>query len=305
MRFSIRHASLNTALLATVLSIAALQFGLLPVLVHPSGGAVAVLFVGVSALTAPAHYGLMHETMHGHLYGNEQTDRRIGRLLGVLLGLPWETMRFGHLAHHSLNRHSFDRPEALRPDQSWSAAAAVYYAKLVIGHAVSYAVMPLPVLLPVSTTEWVLKAMGTRPETEQLRAVALRTFTNSKRRAAIRFDIVAIFMLFGLAVWLWGVLWPVFAASIAARWSVLSLLDNAPHYGMPLDSGLDARNTRLHALARLFVMNGNFHGVHHRAPQLCWYELPQAFARAGVKPEGSWLAALARQFRGPVRLEGA
>jgi fatty acid desaturase len=145
--------------------------------------------------------------------------------------------------------------------------------------------------------------MGSEPETEQLRAAALRTFTNIKRRNAIRLDIVAIFALFGLAVWLWGAFWPVFAGCIAARWSVLSLLDNAPHYRMPLDSGLDARNTRLPSFARWFVMNGNYHGIHHHAPQLCWHELPAAFARAGATSEGSWFAALARQFRGPVGLE--
>jgi fatty acid desaturase len=284
--------------------LAVLQFGLLPALMRPGLGT-ALLFVAVSGLTAPLHYGLMHETVHSHLYGREDADRRIGRLLGVLLGLPWETMRFGHLAHHSLNRHSFDRPEALRTNQSWTAAAAIYYSKLVIGHAVSYALMPLPVLLPVSTTEWVLGHMGSGPETEQLRAAALRTFTNIRRRNAIRLDIGAIFLLFALAVWLWGALWPVFAGCIAARWSVLSLLDNAPHYGMPLDSGLNARNTRLPVVARLFVMNGNYHGIHHHAPQLGWQELPAAFARSGAPLEGGWLAALARQFRGPVRLERA
>jgi fatty acid desaturase len=256
-------------------------------------------------VTAPLHYGLMHETMHGHLYGDENTDRRVGRLLGVLLGLPWETMRFGHLAHHSLNRHSFDRPEALRPGQSWATAATIYYAKLVIGHAVSYALMPLPVLLPVSTTGWVVDRMGGGQEAEQLRAAALRTFTNTKRRNAIRLDIAAIFGLFGLAVWLWGPLWPVFAGCIAARWSVLSLLDNAPHYGMALDSGVDARNTTMPALARLFVMNGNYHGIHHGAPQLRWHELPGAFDGSGSALEGSWLAGIARQFRGPIPLEGA
>jgi fatty acid desaturase len=302
MSISARPAFINTALLASILVLALLQFGLLPVLIHPGIG-IALLFIAASAVTAPLHYGLMHETMHGHLYGREETDRGLGRLLGILLGLPWETMRFGHLAHHGLNRHSFDRPEAIEPSQSWGTAAAIYYMKLIIGHAVSYALMPLPVLLPAGTTPWVLKRMGSGPEIEQLRAAALRTFTNMKRRNAIRFDIVAIFVLFGLALWLWGASWLVFVGCIAARWSVLSLLDNAPHYGMPLDSGLNARNTRLPALARLFVMNGNYHGIHHHAPQLSWQDLPQAFARADVETEGSWFAAVTRQFRGPIPFE--
>ena len=94
------------------------------------GYAQQLFFVAVVAATAPLHYGLMHETMHGHLFGDEKADRAIGRMLGILLGLPWETMRFGHLAHHSQNRHSFDRPEALRPGQARFLAALVYYFKL-------------------------------------------------------------------------------------------------------------------------------------------------------------------------------
>ncbi|MBV8798403.1 MAG: fatty acid desaturase [Alphaproteobacteria bacterium] len=293
---------METALLAIVLGLAALQFGLLPALVQISPKEL-VLVILIAALTAPLHYGLMHETMHGHLYGDERVDRPIGRLLGILLGLPWETMRFGHLAHHSLNRHTFDRPEVLNPGEPRAPAAAIYYFKLVLGHGLSYTLMPLPALLPASTTARVLSLMGSGPDVEQLRAAALRTFTNMRRRTALRLDLVAIFALFGLALWFWGESWPVFVGCIAARWSVLSLLDNAPHYGMPLDSGLDARNTSLPVPARWLVMNGNYHGIHHRAPQLSWRELPGAFTQSNAPTQGSWFASIARQFRGPLRLE--
>src|SRR5436309_3101265 len=219
---------LNAGLLSGIAAIAALEFGLLPHLA-PLNGSGAVLFVALVAITAQLHYGLMHETIHGHLFGNERADCAIGRLLGILLGLPWETMRFGHLAHHGLNRHSWDRPEALRHGEARAAAAVVYYFKLTIGHAISYALMPLPALLPVSTTPHVLRLMSSGPEAEPLRTAALRTFSNMKRRNAVRVDLLAIFMLFALAVWAWGTAWPVFVTCVAARWSVLSLLDNAPH----------------------------------------------------------------------------
>lgn len=298
---------LNAALLVGVLALAMIQFALAPPLLllplHAPLAAVALVLL--LALTTPLHYGLMHETMHGHLFGDERWDRAIGRLLGILLGLPWETMRFGHLAHHSLNRHSYDRPEMLRPGQGRLSAAAVYYFKLAIGHALSYALMPLPALLPTRTTARVLSLAGPSPEVEQLRRRALHTFTNPKRRNGLRADIIAIFLVFGLAIWWWGAAWPVFAACVAARWSVQSLLDNAPHYGMPLDSGLDARNTSMPVFLRLLVMNGNYHGIHHHSPQLHWRALPAAFARSGAETEGSWLAAVARQFRGPIELESA
>jgi fatty acid desaturase len=295
---------LNAALLAGIAAVAALEFGVLPHFA-PLNRSGAVLFVALVAISGPLHYGLMHETIHGHLFGNERADRAIGRVLGILLGLPWETTRFGHLAHHGLNRHSWDRPEALRPGEIRATAAVVYYFKLIIGHAISYALMPLPALLPVSTTKHVLRLMSSGPEAEPLRSAALRTFSNMKRRNAVRLDILAIIALFALAAWAWGAAWPVFAACVAARWSVLSLLDNAPHYDMPLDSGLDARNTAMPAIGRVLVMNGNYHGAHHRAPQLCWHELPRAFAQSGAASEGSWFGAVVRQFRGPLHLEDA
>ena len=197
---------LNAALLVGVLGLAAIQFGLAPLLLRSRLAEFALVLL--LALTTPLHYGLMHETMHGHLFGNEPWDRAIGRLLGILVGLPWETMRFGHLAHHSLNRHSYDRPEMLREGQGRLFAAAVYYFKLAIGHALGYALMPLPALLPTGTTAHVLSLVGSGPEVEQLRRRALHTFTNPKRRNALRADIFTIFLLFGVAIWLWGAAWP-------------------------------------------------------------------------------------------------
>ncbi|HEX3653539.1 MAG TPA: fatty acid desaturase [Rhizomicrobium sp.] len=299
-----RGDAVNAALLTVAGSIALLQCGALPFITRLNVPG-AVLFVTVVAATAPLHYGLMHETIHGHLFGEENHNRRAGRILGVLLGLPWETMRFGHLAHHSQNRHSFDRPEVLQPGQARLAAVGLYYFKLLIGHALSYALVPLVVLLPVDTTRAVIHWMDSDPESAPLRATALRVFTNMKRRNAVRLDLGAIFALFCFALWLWSSAWPVFACCVAARWSVLSLLDNAPHYGMPLDSGLDARNTSLPSFAGVLVMNGNLHGTHHHAPQLRWHELPAAFARSGAAPEGNWVVALLRQFRGPMHLEKA
>ncbi len=53
---------------------------------------------------------------------------------------------------------------------------------------------------------------------------------------------------------------------------------------------------------RWLVLNGNFHGVHHKAPQLSWRELPGTFAKDGAGFDGSWVAMVLRQFRGPLRI---
>jgi fatty acid desaturase len=50
------------------------------------------------------------------------------------------------------------------------------------------------------------------------------------------------------------------------------------------------------------ILNQNFHGVHHHSPQTPWHHLPASFAQQNTPTHGSWFAAQARQFRGPVQL---
>jgi len=138
----LRKTVIDIVLLLGVAVIAALEFGAFPFL-FPASGAGAAALIALAALSAPLHYGLMHETMHGNLFASERWNRIVGRALGDTLGLPFETMRFGHLAHHSNNRHTFDRPEHFVPGQSYPAAAAVYYGKLLIGNALIYTLIPL------------------------------------------------------------------------------------------------------------------------------------------------------------------
>jgi len=295
----LRKTFLDIGLLAAVGAIAALEFGLFPLL-FPGWSAGAAILAAAVIFSAPLHYGLMHETMHGNMFRKPHWDRRVGRALGVTLGLPWETMRFGHLAHHAFNRHEFDRPEHLPAGKSYAGAAPAYFAKLVLGNALIYALAPYAAVPSISTTDRVVAAMAPGEGSAVLRQAALRTFSNPARRARIRIDLAAFLLLAVLAVVAWRAQWWIFAICILGRWSVLSLLDNAAHYGMPLDSRQEARNTTLPSWATFLVLNQNFHGVHHQNPDLHWSALPQAFGNAD--DDGPWLGAVARQFHGPVRL---
>lgn len=139
-------------------------------------------------------------------------------------------------------------------------------------------------------------------EARQLRTAALRRFSNPARRDAIRVDAAALTLLIAIGAYLWGAHLDVFAACLVARWSIMSLLDNAPHYGLPLQSGLEARNTFLPPRLSWLVMHQNLHGVHHCNPKLHWTELPALFRSRIRSYDGSWAAAIMRQFRGPVTL---
>lgn len=285
----------NAFLLAAALGVAVLQFFVAP-FVLPVGAWSALALVCLCAITTPLHWGLMHEAIHGNLFPDAAANRRAGRVLGSFLCLSWDVMRFGHLLHHSNNRHEFDRPEAVAPGGSRLRAATPYYLKLLGGHAVISAVSSVGLALPTRI------ALRLVPKGEPMRTAALRAFTKPERQARIRGDLFATLVLLVLAAVCWGAHWPILLATIGTRFVVLSLLDNAPHYGTALDSGTYARNTRLPRLAHWLVMGHNFHGIHHGATGLRWHELRAAFARAGSAYEGTWTTMVLRQFRGPLVL---
>lgn len=293
-----RFAYQNATLFAVVLAVALVQFFVAPLVLAP-GASGALALIAICMLATPLHWGLMHESIHGNLFDDSITNRRAGRVLGVFLGLSWDVMRFGHLLHHSNNRHEFDRPEAIAPGSSRARAAVPYFAKLFGGHALISAASTIGLTLPSRFLERLL------PKVEPMRTAALRAFLNSERRARIRVDVAAIAILIAAACWCWRAQWPLFAATMAARFFMLSLLDNAPHYATALDSGTYARNTRLPWLASCLVTGHNFHGIHHGATGLKWQELRAGFAKSGGLYEGGWAAMVLRQFRGPVFLDGS
>ncbi|HEY2070849.1 MAG TPA: fatty acid desaturase [Rhizomicrobium sp.] len=292
-------ARINATLLAIAASAAVLQFFVFPLFMPVSALSIALLLAFL-AITTPLTWGLLHESIHGKLFADDAANRFAGRLLGYALCLNWDMMRFGHLMHHRANRHEHDRPEDVAPGGSILAAAPLYYLTLLGGGSILAAAAPLPILLPLSATESLTPHIFPEPG---LREAAKRAFTDPARRIRVRVDFVVLVLLLVGTFWLYGAHWPVLLACIATRFVMLSLLDNAPHYGTPKDSGTRAYNTTMPRRLRWLVLNANFHGVHHHAPQLAWTELPNTFA--GSYPgrfEGSWIAMIFRQFRGPVRL---
>lgn len=290
------HRRTNALLVAAALAVALLQFFAAP-LVMPAGVAGAFGIVLLCVLVTPLHWGLMHESIHGSLFDDPTANRRAGRVLGWFLCLSWDVMRFGHLLHHSQNRHEFDRPEAVPPGGSRVLASGPYFFKLLGGHALVSTISSVLLALPFSVAKQLI------PRAEPVGTAARRAFGRHDRQIRIRADLAATIVLVVGACLCWHSRWPVFASAVAARLAVLSLLDNAPHYGTALDSGAYARNTHLPRFLEWLVLGHNFHGVHHGATGLKWHELRPAFAHASTAYEGSWVLMVLRQFRGPVYLD--
>lgn len=71
-------------------------------------------------------------------------------------------------------------------------------------------------------------------------------------------------------------------------------------YGAPLGESRQGYNARPPLGLSVLLLNANYHGVHHNAPDLSWRDLPRRFAAESRRYDKSVLACLARQFAGPV-----
>jgi fatty acid desaturase len=285
----------NLSLVCLGLSLTLVLFGLAPVF-----GFSAPLCLGLAALSAPLQWALMHESIHNHLARTFAINRWLGRLLGWTLGFSWDVVRFGHLMHHRFNRHDLDRPEQLRPGVSWLAAAGSYYLQLLGGHALmSVAAAPVMALAPRLA---VSLAPQSGEASRRMNIAASSYFLRRARRRRILGDLAMILVLASLALFAWRAHPMVLLAMLAVRLMMLSLLDNMAHYGTALDGGFAGHNMNAPRALRWFLLNQNFHGLHHQNPALRWFELDAHFQSNGEAYSAGWFAALLAQLKGPTAL---
>ncbi|HWE05315.1 MAG TPA: fatty acid desaturase, partial [Rhizomicrobium sp.] len=186
------YAHANFVLLAAALTISVVQLFAAP-LILPINAWTAFAIVALCAVSTPLHWGLMHESIHGNLFANPSANRGTGRISGALLCLSWDVMRFGHLLHHSANRHELDRPEAVPPGGSRFSAAGPYFMKLLGGHALISAMSAMAFALPARSVPRLVGKFASGDGLAPIRIAAVRAFTNRERQARIRFDLVLIF----------------------------------------------------------------------------------------------------------------
>lgn len=253
-------------------------------------------------LVTPIHWALIHEATHGLLHPDRRRNSALGRALSVLFGAPFAVLRFGHLLHHGLNGRMSERPDVYDPARTsrWLAALA-FYPRLLGGLYLAEIAATLLVFLPRALLTPIIRRAfyGGCPDTGGASERAIALLTADRRLAEMRWDAACILLLFGLAALSYGALWPLLVLALLGRGLLVSLFDNAFHYGGPLGDSRHAFDTALPAPLSRLLLHGNLHGVHHRHPTLPWCHLP---ARAPADPgrDGpGYLACLLRQLGGP------
>lgn len=270
-------------------------------------GEIAALTLLPVLLLTPMHWGLIHESIHGQLRLKPRANERTGRALSLVLGLPYEIMRFGHLMHHRFTRQPYDQPDisTLPADASLAPRAGrwlSYQSRLLGGMWLSEVFAPVIAWIPAKRLPALaLSALGADPQDDDVRRRVVMFASDPVRRRRIQRDFLIMLAAFAVALWAYGPWWPVFVASFVARGIWLSIADNLPHYGVTMTEPARARNFHASALGRVLVLNHHLHRVHHQYPTAPWHLLPEInAAQPSVGPEIPYWRAVLRQFGGPL-----
>ena len=297
-RVPIDHRA-NRALLGLVAMAVLMQFIAWPFLLRQWGASALWIAVPLVVLT-PTHWGLIHESIHGHLLSQRRSNEWLGRALSIAFLLPFDAARFGHLMHHRYTRESFDRPDVHDGVTHRIVAGIGYYAHLLGGLYLAELALPLLTFLP---SRWVCRLVAHKlrsddPIDRDVQRLFVAFAGNAERRSHIRRDWILSVMLHAGAFYLYGAWWPALAITMFLRGLWLSMADNLPHYDVMLDEQQRARNFRAPAIWHPVLMNHHLHRLHHQHPTLPWTALPAlARADAATSDAGYFRAAL-RQLRG-------
>lgn len=252
------------------------------------------------ALFTTTWWSVIHEAIHGLLFPRRGVNGAAGRVLAALFGLPFQPVAFGHLFHHRRNRSRLDRAEVYPKQGPKLRAVLDYYARLLGGLYLAESALSLLVWLPrprlIALVARRFDGAGLSAEGKLLQ----RTVVDPKALRHIRLDAAGVLSCLGSSLWLYGRHAWLLVVLLLGRGLLLSIMDNAYHYGTPLDAPRYALNLALPRPLSAAILHLNLHRQHHLHPATSWRRLPRLFAKARDGYDGSYLALTLRQLRGPL-----
>lgn len=290
------HRSINAWLIGAALTGGLLQLLVLPLVLLPRSPAWGWILVPLVLLSTP-FWSLIHESIHGSLVARRTVNDRWGRILAVLYGSPFTLLKAGHLLHHRYSRIR-DRSEIYDPaTSSWGRAALGYYGRLFGGLYLLEVAAVLLAPLPAAALTRLAERLDSP---DSVAGPMFQRLAQAKVLGQFRTDAAAIVALHTVAFAAYGTSGWMLLAALIGRALIISLSDNAYHYGTELNRPMEALNLRLPRTLERFALSFNLHAVHHRHPGLRWYELRGTFRRENGHYHRGWFTAAARQLRGPI-----
>lgn len=289
-------SGLNCLLCVIFTAIILLELFIVPSLASQYSYATAFLILLLIPINLPL-WALIHEAIHKNLCFGRRVNEVLGRILCVLFGIPFSILRFGHLMHHQFNREW----ESEIFDETYNpiTATIMHYSKMLGGLYFSeVAATYILALLPADTSKKLLALIFS--DSRHVES-ATRVLLKPDNLLCIRQDCLAISLLYTAAFLTYGAHWPLVLVIICGRAFIISLMDNAYHYGTPADNSVPAKELEAPPYLRLFLLNFNHHLTHHKNPTLPWIRLAHAHAHDGRPYSQTLKTAILEQFRGPIR----
>jgi fatty acid desaturase len=288
----------NFWLTGTVVALRLVQLFLLPLVLLPLNAAWGWILVPLVLKTTP-FWSLIHETIHGTLFIRRVWNDRCGRVMAVLYGSPFALLKTGHLLHHRYSRTLRERGEFYDATKTtWAKVAPVYYLRLLGGLYAMEVASVLLALLPASALRRVAHKVDSP---DKVAGLLLERIAENRVLRQFRIDAVAIIVVYTGAFTSYGGNFWMLLAALTGQAVVVSLSDNAYHYGSKLDAPLEAMNLQLPRPLEAFALNFNLHDIHHRHPGLHWFELRRKFMIEGSHYHLGWFSAATRQLHGPIK----
>lgn len=290
-------AKLNAALSAAILAVMLAQAFIMPVLLSEHPWVMAGIVLLLTPLNTP-FWSLIHEAVHKNLHPNPRMNDAMARILSIVFGASFDILRFGHLMHHQYNRDW--ESEIYDParhnkylfalNHYFKMLGGLYFTEVLTSFLI--AISPLPVAQKI--------AAAAMPD-ERHRQAVLNALLKPATVARLRLDCVLIVAFYAAAFAAFGPAWPVLALWILMRALIISLMDNAYHYGTPADNSVIAKELAVPEPFATFILNFNHHATHHRNTGLPWTELKDAHAMQKIDYTEGLASALLAQFKGPIK----
>jgi len=222
-----------------------------------------------SVLLQP-NYLLLHEGSHDNHHHLPLLNWLLSSLNGALFPVSFTFYRLTHGFHHENNRSKHECFEYYDPQQSLSHRVFRHLQWYSILFGTYWSFIPMINLLAASIPWllrlWPLNAIITTERMfERFNAKALKWIT------------LETCLIVAFWVCLWHVLdlqllpTLLLYAAFAFNWSTRQYI---AHAFTPLDKATGVYNLKLGNLAQTYLLNSNYHLVHHQHPELPWHLLP-------------------------------
>jgi len=216
------------------------------------------LLIPVQSVLTIFTFATLHETIHRTAFRSVWLNDLVGRLAGLLVGIPYLWFRYYHLAHHKFTNDptrdpelaAGGRPENLR-DYLWQISGLpAWYGQIKI---------LLTIGLGGELAEFVPKTARKKIRVESLLMV-------------IYYALIAIYSFTTSTLFLATWLLPVILGQPLLRLFLLAEHGGCQHVA---DMFINSRSTTTNWLVRFLAWNMPYHAAHHTYPEVPFHALPR------------------------------